>query len=168
MNKRFLLLSLAPLLLIPAGLSLNCSSSPLQVNNIHSLSSIAWLIGNWENVSAKRILCEQWKQRDDSTFTGQSFFIRNSDTTYLESVIIRNRNGVISYNPTVPDQNEGKQIQFLFTSTSYRSFTAENPQHDFPQKITYMLKGEDSLHAHLEGIENGKNAVQDFYMKRTR
>jgi hypothetical protein len=67
----------------------------------------------------------------------------------------------------VPDQNEGKQIQFSFTSITNGSFTAENPQHDFPKKITYMLRGSDSLHAHLEGTENGTNAVQDFYMKRS-
>ncbi len=168
MNKRFLLFSLAPLLLLPAVFISICSASLPPANNTHALSSITWLLGNWENVSPKRILCEQWKKRDDSTFTGQSFIIKNSDTTYLESVIIQHRNGVTSYNPTVPDQNEGRQIQFVFTSITNGSFTAENPQHDFPQKIVYMAKGADSLHAHLEGVENGKNAVQDFYMKKVK
>lgn len=160
--------SLAPLLLTVILIISSCSSTSTTVKSSPSLSSIAWLLGNWENVSPKRTLCEQWRKLDDSTFSGQSFVIRNADTTYLETVRLHMRDGIISYNPTVPDQNEGKSVQFILTSADKQNFTFENPQHDFPKKIVYMLKEDGSLHAHLEGLEKGKAAVQDFYMTRAK
>ena len=160
--------SITPYFLIAVVFISGCASTHTATDRDPSLSSIEWLLGNWENVSPKRTLCEQWKKIDDSTFAGQSFVVKNSDTTYLESIRLQKRAGIISYNPTVPDQNEGKTIQFNLTAVDRESFTFENPRHDFPQKLVYMHKEDGSLHAHLEGVEEGKEKIEDFYMKRAR
>lgn len=38
----------------------------------------------------------------------------------------------------------------------------ENPQHDFPQKISYTLKGDGSLVAAIEGTKGGKARRVEF------
>jgi hypothetical protein len=42
----------------------------------------------------------------------------------------------------------------------------EDPEHDFPQKITYRRSGADSLYARVEGDRNGRQQPIDYAFKR--
>ena len=45
---------------------------------------------------------------------------------------------------------------------SEREAVFENPQHDFPQRISYELKGDGTLLAAIEGTKNGKTRRVEF------
>ena len=44
----------------------------------------------------------------------------------------------------------------------------ENPEHDFPTKITYKKINADSIVAEISGNRNGKQASELFPMKRAK
>lgn len=46
------------------------------------------------------------------------------------------------------------------------SVTFENPQHDFPQKVSYRLESADRLIGRIEGNRGGSLRGIDFPMRR--
>ena len=55
-----------------------------------------------------------------------------------------------------------QETSFRATVVAETGFTAENPAHDFPQRISYRKRGADSLVARIEGGNRGI----DFPMRR--
>ncbi|MGK4567578.1 DUF6265 family protein [Flavobacterium sp. 3HN19-14] len=106
------------------------------------------------------------EKKNDSTLIGSSFFIQNKDTVFAEQIALEERDGELTYIPTVSEQNEGKPVAFKMTSSTKNQMIFENPSHDFPQKITYNLVGKDSLIAEISGIKGGTQSAETFKMKK--
>lgn len=132
------------------------------------LQKTTWLIGNWQRISEKGVLTENWQQTDDSTYIGQSFFVSNGDTVSSESIRMELRNGKWYYIPTVSEQNEGKAIVFTQTDLTDSTFIFENPQHDFPQVISYRFQKPDSLIAEISATVNGERKSMAFRMVKVK
>ena len=139
------------------------TSIPVKENK---LAKAHWLIGNWENKATEGTLLESWETKNDSTLMASSFFIKDKDTLFAEQIELQQRDGLLYYVPTVSDQNDGKSVTFTLTSLKPNGFVAENPKHDFPQKITYKLVGKDSLFAKISGLKSGKPHSETFKMVR--
>lgn len=121
-----------------------------------------WLMGRWQNTSAKGLLTEIWRKENDSTLVGQSYFIAGRDTLSFENIRLEQRNGILSYIPTVRDQNMGQAIYFTLTLSTDSTLVFENPEHDFPQKISYTIMAKDSLIAEVSAVVDGKVKSQSF------
>lgn len=132
--------------------------------NYQAIEKAHWLIGNWQNKSAKGLLTEVWVKENDSTLVGQSYFIVDADTLSFENIRLEQRKGQLSYVPTVSDQNNGQAVYFILTCSTDSLLVFENPKHDFPQKITYQLLASDSLVAEVSAIAKGKLKSQNFRM----
>lgn len=165
--KNLTFLALAALLII------SCKETPKEAPiatdtpNIHpNMAKAEWFVGEWENKSAEGDLVENWKKLNDSLFMGESYFIVKGDTVFAEKVALADLYGKMSYNVTVPDQNNGETVSFEMTSVSDKEVVFENPQHDYPSKIVYTHVAEDSLVAVISGNKNGKPATETFKMKR--
>ena len=127
-----------------------------------------WLLGKWGTKTADGTLSENWKQLNDSTFQGESFFIKGKDTLHFESIILQQKGEQLFYNATVKGQNENKAVPFRLTLTSEKQLIFENPEHDYPQKITYNFINKDSLVTSISGIQLGKPSSEKFGMKKTQ
>lgn len=127
-----------------------------------------WLIGSWKNKSAKTLDIETWKKLNDSIFLGRSYSLQGTDTVSSEHIRIEQHSGKLYYIPTVKNQNNGKAITFTLTSSSKNQLVFENPEHDFPQKITYSQITKDSLIAEISGTRKGKQKAIQFPMKRIK
>lgn len=127
-----------------------------------------WLIGNWENKMAQGRLSETWEKANDSTFNGKSYFIKDKDTLNNEVIMLTQKAETLFYIPTVEGQNNNQPVLFKMTKGTSKQLVFENPQHDFPQKITYTQINNDSLVAEISGIENGKPATESYPMKRIK
>ena len=125
-----------------------------------------WLLGTWENKTARGSMYETWKKVSDRELAGKSYALNENDTIVFETVqLIQNEKGMF-YIPTVKNQNNGMPITFTLTKISDTSMTFENSQHDFPQKISYTKITTDSLVAEISGIRNGSKRSQTFPMKK--
>lgn len=131
-----------------------------------AIEKAQWLIGHWQNKSAKGLLTEAWNKENDSTLVGQSYFIANGDTLFVENIRIEQRDGNLSYIPTVRDQNNGQAVYFTLTRSTDSTLVFENPEHDFPQKIVYKMIAKDSLVAEVSAVVDGRVNSQTFRLAR--
>jgi len=143
----------------------SCKNS--EENEKDKIKLANWLLGKWETKTANGNLSESWKQLNDSTFQGESFFIKNKDTLHFETLTLQQKGEELFYNATVKGQNENKAVTFKMTSETEKQLVFENPKHDYPQKITYTQIKKDSLVASISGVQLGKASSEKFGMKKT-
>ncbi|TNE82088.1 MAG: hypothetical protein EP332_01505 [Bacteroidetes bacterium] len=143
----------------------SCSSEQEPKLDYSELNRLSWLCGDWQATSEEGYSVEHWEKANDSTFLGLSMWIVDEDTSIEESLQLIQRNGVIYYIPTVPDQNEGAPVSFTLTGSQNSACVFENATHDFPQQISYSSIGQDSLVAEISGIRNGKLHSVQFRMR---
>ncbi len=112
-----------------------------QADGIQQPNHFSWLPGTWEmkykNGSSR---LEIWKKKTDTTFSGTGLRINGADTILLESIELVFKDDTYWYIPTVPDQNDALPVPFKLSSFGQFHATFENEEHDFPQRIVYMLK----------------------------
>lgn len=133
-----------------------CLSAQAQRSN-----EMKWLVGSWRITKANGTLLEKWKIENDSTLTGVSYYVTGADTIPQEDIVLIWSNGHWYFNPTTSNQNEEKPVSFKIIFFRGTEFVAENPKHDFPQKIYYRLKGKELL-ASIEGMVDGKFEKRNF------
>lgn len=131
------------------------------------MEQISWVIGEWESQSGNTQLHEVWTRVNDTLYLGKSFMLAGSDTVFAESIRLEQVNNQLHYTPTVRDQNGGMPVTFTLTSGQSPELVFENPNHDFPQRIIYANPTPDSLHARIEGLENGIFRKVEFLMHRS-
>jgi hypothetical protein len=56
--------------------------------------------------------------------------------------------------------------EFVSEKMSDGEVVFANPAHDFPQRIIYRRVRKDSLHARVEGMQNGRTRGSDFRYAR--
>jgi len=154
-------------LIVLSMLSASCvkeSSKPVK----DGLKKLDWFIGSWTGEIKESIFSETWEKVNDSLFSGQSYFIKGSDTLSRETISLQQQDTTVFYIPLVEGQNDNKPVYFKLTFSDSTHAVFENPGHDFPQKISYELRDSDSLIATISGIQEGKRRIISFPMKREK
>ena len=162
--KYFYFLLSCCLFLMPGGASIPMRGG-LSGDGV-GINELKWLLGTWQQKKGNGIIYESWQQLDDSTFYGKSFYMKAADTVMLEVVNLEQRNGKLSYVATTMNQNDARPVAFVMSAGTPSFLVFENPQHDFPTRITYKHVAPDSLMAEISGSLNGKTMVRQFPMSR--
>jgi hypothetical protein len=90
--------------------------------------------------------------------------VRDGETIEHEFLQIRrNAEGKIVYIALPSGQAE---TSFVLTNAGENSFTFENPEHDFPQRIIYRALADGGLLVRIEGNRDGELRGVDFPMQR--
>jgi Domain of unknown function (DUF6265) len=128
------------------------------------LSALAWLAGCWAAEGRDAGSGEQWTPLAAGTMLGVGRTVRNGETVDHEFLQIRrNAEGKIVYIALPSGQTE---TSFVLTSADENSFTFENPEHDFPQRIIYRARADGGLLVRIEGTRDGALRSVDFPMQR--
>ena len=147
------------------GLAILCAWTTKQTSNI---TKAEWLIGAWENKTQRGSIYETWSKMNDNEFSGMSYIIKEKDTVVFENIQLVQEQDGLFYIPTVKNQNDGLPVRFAAKTNSETQLVFENPQHDFPQIISYTKITADSLVAEISGTKNGQERKQTFPMKRVK
>ncbi len=139
-----------------------------KIKKYSKLEEAKWLIGTWENKTKEDNLTETWSQLNDSTLSGKTTFIVGKDTIFTETIEIVQISDSILYNTKVSNQNEGRTVSFKASTLTENQIVFENSKHDFPQKITYNKISSDSLVAKISGKKDGKEALEEYPMKKNK
>lgn len=126
----------------------------------------SWLVGEWENQTPRGSIYEEWTRIGDREMAGRSYMQRGSETVVLERIQLIQEGKAIFYVPTVSDQNDGEPVRFELTRASDSELVFENPEHDFPQVISYTRLSADSLMAQIAGTVGGEGRSVAFPMRR--
>ncbi len=124
----------------------------------------AWLAGCWETRTGNRESLEMWMPPAGGLMLGASRTIVGGAVREYEQVMIQVEGGKLVYTATPSGQ---RTASFSSTSVTDSSFSVENLQHDFPQRIMYRRRGTDSLIARIEGPGSTGTRGFDFPMRRT-
>lgn len=124
-------------------------SCQAQVYSTKSTSQLEWLVGKWKRTNSKpgRTSIETWK-KDGDRLIGSAYHLNGNDTTYIEKLKIVVKDQELYYVADVPENKS--EVYFKITQVSPNGFVCENPQHDFPKKISYQLNG-NSIRAVISG-----------------
>jgi len=147
------------------GLIILCA---LKRKQTYDIKKAEWLIGTWENRSLKGSIYETWSKTNDIELSGKSYILKEKDTIVFENIRLVQETDSLFYIPIVKNQNEGLPVRFSAKTISETQLIFENPQHDFPQIISYTKINTDSLTAEISGTKNGQNRKQTFPMKRVK
>jgi len=134
--------------------------------NYEKLNKLNWLQGHWEQKLPEGLLVENWKKENDSTLSGETYFINTKDTMHYESIKLTQNEEELNYSATVTGQNNDQPIDFKLTSDNDRTFDFENPTHDYPQKISYKKISDTQLSATISGKQQGKNSQESYTMTK--
>lgn len=126
------------------------------------------LEGTWFMPTDRGDRLEVWSIGDDSTLIGQGFRIREDtrDTVTLETMRIELRDTSIFYVVTVRGQNQNQPVIFRLTEADFEGYLFENPQHDNPKKIRYLLLGNRELQVLTEGKRGNRTVNEEFVFER--
>lgn len=134
--------------------------------NKDEMEKLYWIVDNWISTDGDKKSFEHWEKLSDDLYVGGSETVKNGDTIFAEKLRIERTGSVINYVADVKHNPE--PVRFRLTEITDTSAVFENPEHDFPHKIIYLLE-EGKLHASIEGPgRDGTWRKIDFYMDRRR
>jgi hypothetical protein len=74
-----------------------------------------WLLGQWElSLMAERLL-KHGKKANDSTYNGQVYFMKGTDTIHTEKILLQQVEDELSYNTAIKGQNDDEPVSFILT-----------------------------------------------------
>ena len=112
------------------------------------LHPVRWLSGCWEARSADRVMLEMWMPAEGDLMLGVNRTLVGGKARATEQLRLAWRDGALVYTALPSGQ---ATTEFTATEVTDSSFIVENPDHDFPKKISYVRRGADSLLATIEG-----------------
>lgn len=128
------------------------------------ITALAWMAGCWAPEKGEPGSVEHWLQPAGGTMFGVSRTVKNGQTREFEFMQLRvNAEGKLVFIALPSGQTEAT---FVATDISEHSVTFENPQHDFPQKVSYRLDPSGRLVGRIEGVRGGTLRGIDFPMRR--
>jgi hypothetical protein len=120
-----------------------------------TLGDISWMAGDWQTApGGKRQIEEHWTQVGGASMMGMGRTVAGDKTVEFEYLRIEQRADGIYY--VAHPQGRCPGTDFKLTRASATEAVFENPQHDFPKRITYRKGAEDSLTATVDGGEGSK------------
>ncbi len=112
--------------------------------------SFQWLLGDWERTNNQpgKTTLESWNKVSDREYKGIGVTTQDQDTVFYEDIRLSYIGDTLFLIVSTPQHKDA--VQFKITSQDEYSFTAENPDNDFPKKIEYR-KSDQGLKATISG-----------------
>jgi len=128
------------------------------------IEDLAWLTGNWSLNQNEVTVEEHWIAPAGGTMLAVGRTSTAEKTLFFEFLRIETRKDGLYYVAQPKGNSPG--TDFKLTKMIEHSVKFENPAHDFPKSLEYTLHADGTLLAHLEGLEDGKPAEDDFQYSR--
>jgi hypothetical protein len=130
------------------------------------MQKLSWIVDRWIATDGESKSYEHWEKTSETLFTGGSETIKSGDTVFSEKLKIELIDGNIYYIADV--SHNPAPVKFKLTKLTDSEAVFENPEHDFPQKISY-IQVDGNLHASIEGPGKDKKWKKiDFIMNKMR
>lgn len=153
----------------------NCNHTKTEVAHKEILQLPNWFVGTWQNKTVDGTFTENWIQANDTLYSAISTVIVGNDTVFYEQINLQNILDEWHYIVSVKNQssnasviNSEKPVAFKLSSATATQLIFDNPEHDFPTKITYTQINNDSIVADISGIVKGNLKKEIFPMKRIK
>jgi hypothetical protein len=120
-----------------------------------TINDLGWMAGDWQTPSGGRAQIEEhWTQPAAGTMIGMGRTVAGGRTVEFEYLRLEERGGEIFYVAHPKARCPG--TDFKLTTIGQQSAVFENPQHDFPKRVTYRKNADGSLTASIDAGEGTK------------
>ena len=102
------------------------------------------LEGRWVKQGKVATVSEFWEKADANSWKGGVYRIEATDSSLVEALrLYIEADSTVIYEAMVFGQNENQAIPFQMSFYAADSlFVFQNPNHDFPQQIKYLLRND--------------------------
>jgi hypothetical protein len=115
-------------------------------------TELDFLVGTWKKENKEQF--EVWERNGSLGLIGYSYRIEDRKKNITETLAIKKIGEQFVYEATVPDQNDGRTVQFILNTEIDSLYSFENDKHDFPKKIQYKKRNDDQLKVTVLGDGN--------------
>lgn len=130
-----------------------------------ALQSVAWLAGSWACDYRGALIEEHWTAPSGGTLMGMSRTVRDGKTREWEFLRIEKQVDAIVY--LASPSGRSPATPFKLTSSANDTLVFENPEHDFPKKISYAKDGAN-VRVVVAGDEAGKPRKLEWTLEPAR
>ena len=116
------------------------------------LNQFDWLTGHWVSKTGGVVREEHWVHPSGGIMLGLSREVQDGRAIFFEFLRIERRRDGLYY---VAQPRGEEPTAFRLAGTSLRRASFTNPEHDFPQRITYWREG-SQLSVRVEGEREGR------------
>lgn len=149
--------------LVPALAAALVLAAPPAPAPVAAAADLAWLAGCWQAVDAEPGSGELWSAPAGGTLLGVARTVRDGRTVAHEFLQIRETgDGGLVY---VALPSLQREASFPLLRLAPHEAVFANPEHDFPQRISYRLEADGTLRARIEGTRDGAETAVDFAMR---
>jgi hypothetical protein len=149
--------------LISFTLLMLCVGTADQEEEKTPFDGLDWLVGGWARVAGETRMEECWLPARGGVMLGLHRDVFSKDRSFFEYLRIGLEGNDLVYYASPLGR---KATPFRLKSLSEGKVIFENPDHDFPQRIIYLLKDANTLVARIEGEEEGKEKSSQWEWKR--
>lgn len=122
------------------------------------------LLGNWQDVqdSGRTVFHENWTKAEDGSMIGLGYVMSGADTVFIEHLAILRGDTGLQYSATIQSQNDGQAVLFDMVNGT-DSLVFINPEHDFPDRISYTPEQGGTMHTVVSGKEAGTYKSKHYH-----
>ena len=129
------------------------------------LDQLAWMVGSWSAENGGTAVEEHWTPARGNTMLAVGRTTRGARTVFYEFLRIEQTPGAITYHAAPKGRSPATPFTMIEMTSDRVVF--ENPQHDFPVRITYWREGPDGMGAKIEG-KDGQRAESWVFKRADR
>lgn len=131
-----------------------------------TISDLGWLAGYWTSEKRGQLVVECWLPPEGAVMLGIHREVRDGGDVFFEYLrIMKTADGIFYYAaPGGYNTTKFKLTELSVDGTSARA-VFENPEHDSPRLIRYVLSG-DVLMAQIEGFDDDQKVITVWNWQR--
>jgi hypothetical protein len=122
-------------------------------------SILKFFPGKWKMISEKTEYCEEWRIVDSTELIGKGYSIEAGEVIENEIIYLKKFADTWAY--VAITKNQAITL-FALNDFTQNKYIFENGEHDFPQRIVYEFKNDDTLYAIVEGKLDGEEMRREF------
>ena len=126
------------------------------------------MVGEWQKKDSIGTLFESWRIENDSILIGNSYFINEKDTIHKEDIELTESKEIMIYEATIKGENNDEPIPFQLTESTDSILFFENPKHNYPSNIKYVLNKDKSLKITISGTQKGVISAINYSLFRIK
>jgi hypothetical protein len=124
----------------------------------------SWMAGSWSGEVDGVKMEEHWTTADGGLMVSMHRDVMANGKAWFEFARIEKKNGVLTFMAMPGGQSP---TPFPLKTIAERRVVFENPEHDYPQRITYWRDGEQ-LCASVDGIVKSANKIEQWCWSRMK
>jgi len=164
-NRDVFALALAASFLLLAGLSAAIHAGQPQDGSGLSIDRLGWISGTWTRTKGDRSMEEHWTSPAGGTMLGVARTVTGDKTREFEflRIVQESPDRIVYY---ASPGGRCPATPFTLTELGENRAVFDNPEHDFPKRISYWLDDTGAMHASIQGdLSEDARKIEWSWMK---